>query len=122
MTGSAVRLKAKLMTEWVADVRYALTGKFEDYLRKNGEAPTEAQIKRLRYAVQAQLMTLATFQQLCESYFAGQEPAKFAEHVFLHYPQNVYRAPGLSAMFKRARQRAAAAYACSPESEAYWAS
>lgn len=122
MTDSAIRLKAKQMAEWVADVRCALAGKFEEYLRKNGEVPTKAKMTRLVEATRAQLMTNATFNLMCEAYFAGQKPEEFAEYVFLHYPQNVYRASGLQAMFKRARQRSAAAYACSPESEAYWAS
>ena len=122
MTGSAIRLKAQKMAEWVAEVRYLLAGKFEDYLRKNGEVLTKAKMTRLVEASRSQLMTNATFNVMCEAYFSGQTSEKFAEHVFLHYPQNVYRTAGLAAMFKRARQRSAAAYACSPESEAYWAS
>jgi endo-alpha-1,4-polygalactosaminidase (GH114 family) len=122
MTGSAIKLKARQMAEWVAETRAILQAKYEIYLTENGEMVTESHAEKLRVAVGAMLTKGNVFQEMAEAYFEGKTTEEFAARAYRHHDQLVYKTSGMSAMFKRARQRSAAAYAASPESEAYWAS
>lgn len=122
MTSRAITSKAKLMAEWVFDMRYTLRNKYENYLIKNGEKVTEGKSKKLDTAIAALLVQSAIFQRMSEAYFEGKKPEEFADHMFRNWNGPIYRAAGMSAMFKRARMASNAAYASSPESEAYWAS
>ena len=122
MTGPAITQKAKQMAEWVFDVRYTLRAMYEEYLIKNGEMVTESHSEKLDTSIAALLVQSAIFQRMATAYFEGKKPEEFVDHMYRHWNGPIYKAAGMGAMFKRARQASNAAYAASPESEAYWAS
>lgn len=122
MASPAIELKAKKMAAWIFDVRYALRNMYEEYLTKNGETVTGSHREKLATAIAALLVRAGIFENMAECYFEGKKPEEFAEYMYQHWYGPIYKAAGMGAMFKRARIMSAAAYAASPESEAYWAS
>lgn len=99
--------------------------KFVEYLEENLSTElTEGEKARLRTEAQLVFLTEEVDEKVREGYVAGKTVEETAQKLFLS--STVTRAMrktwGFAKKFERARQMSACRYACSPESEAYWAS
>jgi hypothetical protein len=116
--------KAKFY-DFTANVVFLTLGKYRSYLEQGiGEKLSTRHANALREGVRQGLLK----PENAEKIYAGFEVGKTAEVVasefyYSHtFTRGVRRAKGLAAFYKKAAMLSAAAYAASPESEAYWAS
>ena len=120
--GKATELKAKLVAEWVAEVRLDTYVMYHQWIEKHAGRMTKAHETALTMGVRHAFLMTSTFERLMEMYFEGVSVSKAAEVMFRETTSAVRRTKGLAAIYKRASMMSSAAYASSPESEAYWAS
>jgi hypothetical protein len=111
--------------EFVAVVVSLTLGKYRKYLEEAvGEKLSTRTANALREGVRQGFLKAEVAEKLNNMYLAGDSDEVVAQSFFYStsFTRGVRRAKGLAAFYKKAAMYASVAYACSPESEAYWAS
>lgn len=111
--------------EFVANVVFLTLGKYRKYLEEAvGEKLSTRHSNALREAVRQGFLKEENTEKLLNMYQSGDSAEVVAQSFFYStsFTRGVRRAKGLAAFYKKASMYASVAYACSPESEAYWAS
>ena len=121
--GKAVQLKARNEAAFVEAVRWDMYARYREYIMKaTGKKLTTAQSNALETGVRYALLSPSMFESVLEYYHAGATVEYAGQSMYLRSTPFVRKTRGLAALYKRASMLSAAAYAASPESEAYWAS
>jgi hypothetical protein len=115
-------MKAKLVAEWVADVRLETYVKYHQWIEQHAGRMTKAHETALTMGVRHAFLMTSTFESLMEMYYAGVKPSEAAKKMFIETSRAVRKTRGLAAIYKRASMMSAAAYACDPTTETYMCS